>query len=478
MVAFYGIELNTEPVAAGRSDQEDSPARPLLLATLERMRPQPSPAPLRRFGGDGDGAYLLPDDLEGIGACFSPGVSNRKTFEDDLAERHGIASHLCDPSSSPERLRTPLLPGLQTFERKWLGSVDDADTLSLPGWIAARCPAGDDDLILQMDIEGGEYGIVLALPEETLARFRMVVLEVHRLGSALNPLVLEQVIAPFFERLTRQFTCVHAHPNNACGEVRIAGSDWNLPEMMEFTFLRNDRFAACPPERRHPPLLPHPEDITDNDPRKAPLFLSSAWLVGERPLQSRLRMLEVSLAHARGQAERQAAAASAAQAELLAIARGLAARLVPAGPEAWAAASGSADLAAGMPFELSRAYGGFPASGTVAEAPAFFFHTALAERPFIRIDLGVRHCLTGLELHNRRDSCQERARMLFLIVHDDPSAPIEEALPLPADPAFERGTAPLQVVLPRLSGRWVTLISLAETALHLSALRLYGEALA
>jgi hypothetical protein len=477
MVDFYGLQLQPAAPPALRSDDPRSPVRPLLMATLERMRPQPSPAALRRLGGEGDGAYLLPDDLAGIRACFSPGVSNVKTFEDGLADGFGIASHLCDPRSSPDRLRTPLRPGLQTFEAKWLGERDDDRTLSLPGWIQARCPDAGDDLILQMDIEGGEYGILLSVPEQTLLRFRMIVLEVHRLGSALNPAVLEQVIGPFFERISRHFTCVHAHPNNACGQVQIAGTGWNLPQMMEFTFLRNDRFQGCPPERLHAPLLPHPEDIVSNDLRKPPLFLSEAWLQAERPLPSRLRILEDSLAHERLQAGRQAAAAAATQADLLRMAQGLASRLSPAGDEAWTAASASPDLALGKPFELSSAYGGFPRRGTVAVAPALFFHTGLGERQFIRIDLGASHRLVGLEIENRRDGFQDRARMLVLIVHDTPVAPIGQAFPLPDTPAFARGQAPLRVVLPALSGRWVTLLSLADTALHLRALRLHGTPL-
>ena len=32
---------------------------------------------LVRLGGNNDGGYLLPNDLEGITACFSPGVDNK-----------------------------------------------------------------------------------------------------------------------------------------------------------------------------------------------------------------------------------------------------------------------------------------------------------------------------------------------------------------------------------------------------------------
>ena len=48
------------------------------------MKPKASPFGLIRIGGNSDGAYLVPDDLQGISCCFSPGVSDRKSFEDEL----------------------------------------------------------------------------------------------------------------------------------------------------------------------------------------------------------------------------------------------------------------------------------------------------------------------------------------------------------------------------------------------------------
>jgi hypothetical protein len=45
-----------------------------LVALLERLYPVEGGHPLIRVGPDGDGGYLLPDDLSGIVACFSPGV--------------------------------------------------------------------------------------------------------------------------------------------------------------------------------------------------------------------------------------------------------------------------------------------------------------------------------------------------------------------------------------------------------------------
>jgi hypothetical protein len=38
---------------------------------------------LIRLGGNGDGGYLVPDDLDGLDYCFSPGVSITANFEND-----------------------------------------------------------------------------------------------------------------------------------------------------------------------------------------------------------------------------------------------------------------------------------------------------------------------------------------------------------------------------------------------------------
>ncbi len=44
------------------------------------------------MGGENDGGYLVPDDLEGIEYCFSPGVSNIATFELDCLNRGSFLS--------------------------------------------------------------------------------------------------------------------------------------------------------------------------------------------------------------------------------------------------------------------------------------------------------------------------------------------------------------------------------------------------
>jgi hypothetical protein len=50
--------------------------RERFLGLVRLMRPIESGHPLVRLGGPKDGGYLVPDDLDGIAFCFSPGVSD------------------------------------------------------------------------------------------------------------------------------------------------------------------------------------------------------------------------------------------------------------------------------------------------------------------------------------------------------------------------------------------------------------------
>src|SRR6185312_7257908 len=137
-----------------------------VRAFLRRLYPVSTGHELVRLGCAGDGGYLVPDDIEGIVACFSPGVDDRATFEEALVAR-GIRCHLADASVE----RSPLADARCTFLKKNVGVVNNDDCITLNRWIAEMEP-GDDDLLLQMDIEGNEWPVLLNLSDDNLARFR------------------------------------------------------------------------------------------------------------------------------------------------------------------------------------------------------------------------------------------------------------------------------------------------------------------
>jgi hypothetical protein len=269
-----------------------------LYETLMIMKPKRCPFPLVRVGGNTDGAYLIPEDLKGVTACFSPGVNNSKDFEDDLASSYEISCHMCDYTSDLSAFKTPLIEDLQTFRKKWLDVDGGSESITLEEWITEESPNEADDLLLQMDIEGAEYRNLLACPEETLTRFRIIALELHGLEVANSPSEFEEELGPLLRRLDQFFICVHAHPNNYSGEFILSGTSLTIPRLIELTFLRRDRFLGHHDSDLYLPSLPHPLDITSNERSRPPVFLEGDWLSrAERSVESNVSLLTSKLEH-------------------------------------------------------------------------------------------------------------------------------------------------------------------------------------
>lgn len=229
----------------------NAPARSDLAELLRMMAPKNvAGLNLVRAGGDNDGGYLIPDDLDGISACLSPGVDLIATFEAQLAAR-GIPSHLVDYSvSEPPSEINPA-----SFTRKFLGATTNGNIVTLADWMNDVLPEEAEDLILQIDIEGAEYETLLAAPPEVLDRFRIIVIELHNLGS-LGDRSFYRLFSAFMQKLTANHHVVHAHPNNVRPPISVRGLQ--IPPLIELTLWRNDRFDADAPHG--PTILPHPLD--------------------------------------------------------------------------------------------------------------------------------------------------------------------------------------------------------------------------
>ena len=236
-----------------------------IREVIALMHPYEMGHDLIRIGGEGDGGYLVPDDLEGIAACFSPGVSVISGFEEILAERHGIRSFLADRSVDGP----PSDNSLFDFTKKHLGAATDDGQMRLEDWVADKAePEGD--LILQMDIEGAEFGVLIDTPAAVLDRFRVIVLELHGLNA-----IYSREALPFFEavfrKLTANHTVVHLHPNN--DQTPLVRGNLAIPRVMEATLLRNDRGARGAPRKD----FPHPLDRRTR-PERDDLVLPDCWI--------------------------------------------------------------------------------------------------------------------------------------------------------------------------------------------------------
>jgi len=247
--------------------------RERVISLVESLRPRVpetwrEETFLTRYGPPTDGGYLIPDDLEGIRALFSPGIGALTGFDEDVAKR-GIRVHAADGSIDPHQL--PSDPGFTSFVRKHVSGHDSSTTMTLDTWVQAHEPRVEDDLMLQMDVEGDEFVTLLACSPETLKRFRILVVEVHGLHNLWVPAFLD-VAEAMFQRLEASHQCVHAHANNYERVNHTTGL--SMPNVLELMYWRRDRLGDAPLVAAT--QLPHPLDAR-NTPSRPDVALPSIW---------------------------------------------------------------------------------------------------------------------------------------------------------------------------------------------------------
>jgi hypothetical protein len=425
-----------------------------IADAIDLLAPRPCGLPLIRLGGAMDGGYLIPDDLNDIDACFSPGTNNFKRFEDELYQRWGIRSFMCDFSSDIEHFVTPLIEGAQFFEKKWLDVYGGEDALDLNTWVAANAAPGRD-LILQMDIEGAEYRNLIHATAETLIRFRIIVLEIHDLQNLRRHDYLYGVFRAALDKLNKTHVSVHA--NNACGEVQFFPG-LAAPMAVEVTFLRRDRVKS------YEQVITMPNRLDQlNVHREAPIGLAGPWSRYADATGSRLAALEQSVNWLAARVR-----------SLNEYNHFLTRNFSPRSENvALKAAVSQSSLS---PYSTADgARGGANGKRT----GGFGFHTDTEDGPWWLADLGRSHRLEACLVFNRMDGASVRARTLQVWTSLD-NATWKLAYAHDGRPIFggiyeHDGMPPLLVDLRGTSARYVKLQLAENTALHLDEIEIYGH---
>lgn len=220
-------------------------------AILRLLRPLNSGHEMIRIGSQNDGGYIAPNVLDGVTACFSPGVSTNSSFELELADL-GIRCFMADYSVEAPPQKHPKFD----FVKLYLDSVNTPTSITLSDWMKQKDPGGD--LILQMDIEGFEYAVISSTPSEVLSRFRIIILELHEFDSivtAIGNLTIKNTL----NRLLENHSVVHVHPNNLGMPRKFQNKC--LPRGLEVTLLRNDFIRGTGFADNLPSLLDQPNSL-------------------------------------------------------------------------------------------------------------------------------------------------------------------------------------------------------------------------
>lgn len=258
-IKFYEIILKS--LGEKKTDKQKN------LSFLKKVSPHSTDCELIRIGSNHDGGYLIPNDLDGIVGCFSPGVGDNSTFEDELAKSYGMHVFLADYSVDAPAINNPLFD----FEKKYLGTINDTQHIRLEDWFLMKKKniSNDADYLLQMDIEGFEYEILFDTPEDILKKFRIMLIEFHFLDFLFDEYKFN-IIQSIFDKILKNFIVVHIHPNNNADVAVLNGIE--IPKIMEFTFYRRDRAKM----NEKVLIFPHIYD-SPNAPSLVDIILPNCW---------------------------------------------------------------------------------------------------------------------------------------------------------------------------------------------------------
>ena len=233
-----------------------------LIKLIHLIKPYDLGYDLIRVGPSGDGGYLVPDVLKKIKTCFSPGVGNIHGFENDLLEKD-IRVFMADGTVE----KPILLNKNYDFLKKNLGTHEDDETTTLNSWMDSK--ETQDDLLLQMDIEGSEYEVVNSLDELNLKKFRVMIIEFHYFEQVLTKMGYK-TIESVMKKILRYFDVAHIHPNNCCGSYKV--NKTIIPSTLEITFMSKE--LSLKKERID--KLPNKLD-SKNISHKDDIFLDNNW---------------------------------------------------------------------------------------------------------------------------------------------------------------------------------------------------------
>jgi len=190
--------------------------------------------PLKRYGNDYDGGYIIADGLDYD--CFiSGGAGSNITFESDFLKENKIPAYVFDSS-------------VYMTSNDFLFHHENIDSEhNLHEYLSKY-----HNMFLKLDIEGSEFLWFDILPIELQKNIKQIVIEFH--GA-------EQSI-PYIKQLQQTHTLIHLHGNNYSPMVTIEGR--GFPNVYEVTFLRND-FEFKLSETKLPCELDMPNNPSNNE---------------------------------------------------------------------------------------------------------------------------------------------------------------------------------------------------------------------
>jgi hypothetical protein len=204
-----------------------------------------------RVGGANDGGYVMVDYGLDNTSVYNFGIGNEVTWDQAMAERGNTIYQFDHTIDAP-----PPVVGVTAFTRKGLGVYSDDRFVSLGDAIYANGDNERTDLVLNIDIEGGEWDILPSLSPHELSPFTQIAMELHGLLNAIVDSTFRARVRDSFDVLFATHQLVHVHANN-WGAYAMANGVLAY-DVLEVTLVRKSDWEFVECDERFPRDLDRP----------------------------------------------------------------------------------------------------------------------------------------------------------------------------------------------------------------------------
>jgi hypothetical protein len=215
-----------------------------------------------RLGRANDGGYVVIDDFDTVDCALSLGIDSNVSWDLAVAQR-GIRVLQYDHTISGP----PETHALFEFHRTRIACDGSDGTRSIEALLRDRKAAGDQRIVLKIDIEGDEWQCLADADPALLELCPQIVCEFHHLHRLAEPEFAELAYRCFTKLCTGFFVC-HVHANN-CGNVYNLGNVM-VPDTLEITFANRTHYQPVDSLE----IFPTPIDMP-NQPGRADIFLGA-----------------------------------------------------------------------------------------------------------------------------------------------------------------------------------------------------------
>lgn len=181
-----------------------------------------------RVGKDYDGGYVIYDNIP-CGILISCGISNDDSFEHAFTKKYDCKCIAFD--GSIPKLPHPS-PDIK-FVKKFVGDKNTRTYTNLHDLINKY-----NNIIMKIDIEGGEYPFISSLSKKQLNKINMIMIEFHSSRGQWG--LFDDYKIKCFEKLNKTHTLCHIHANNSIKPKEYNGI--KVPQVFECLYIKK-KFA-------------------------------------------------------------------------------------------------------------------------------------------------------------------------------------------------------------------------------------------